>query len=123
LAGGVCGFAEGSETMPSQATHETSDADPRLIGCLAAGVAGFLLLAPMLLLHFYPAALQRPPAAPVSFPQPRLELDDAAELSELSRSNEARLATYGWVDRDQQLVHLPIERAMSLTLERGLAGW
>lgn len=30
----------------------------------------------------------------------------------------SRLATYGWIDRDQQIVSVPIEDAMSLVLKR-----
>jgi hypothetical protein len=30
-----------------------------------------------------------------------------------------RLSSYGWVDRERRLVHLPVERAMELMLEEG----
>ena len=35
------------------------------------------------------------------------------------RAAQHRLASYGWVDRDKGLVHIPIERAIDLYLERG----
>ncbi len=30
------------------------------------------------------------------------------------------LTSYGWLDKGNGVVHIPIERAMALTLERGL---
>ena len=32
------------------------------------------------------------------------------------------LDSYGWVDKDAGVVRIPIEEAMKLTVERGLAG-
>jgi hypothetical protein len=36
----------------------------------------------------------------------------------LTRRDPERLTQYGWVDQQQQLVHIPIERAKQLYLER-----
>ncbi|HSP79884.1 MAG TPA: hypothetical protein VLQ93_15230 [Myxococcaceae bacterium] len=37
---------------------------------------------------------------------------------QLLESKRARLGTYGWVDRERGLVHIPIERAMERVVER-----
>ncbi len=53
-------------------------------------------------------------------PEPRLQVEPRAEL-EVFQAEQARwLSTYGWIDRDAGIVRLPIERAMELTVERGL---
>jgi hypothetical protein len=113
--------------MPPHAglSHERSDAEPRLIAWLAVGVAAFLVLAPLLLMQLYPDALRHgvPRLADATFPPPRLEIDNSRELAKLRQSSNERLATFGWIDRQQQIVHLTIDRAIQLTSERGLAGW
>ena len=61
-------------------------------------------------------------------PEPRLQgapghessgLDDMLEM----RAREDRiLRSYGWVDQQSGVVHIPIEEAKKLILERGMAG-
>ncbi len=51
---------------------------------------------------------------------PPLQIDPPNDLM-LSRAHEQEvLNSYGWADRSNQFVRLPIERAMSLLAERGL---
>jgi hypothetical protein len=61
-------------------------------------------------------------------PEPRLQgapghqssgLDDMLEMRE--RENRI-LSSYGWVDQQSGVVHIPIEEAKKLILERGMAG-
>ena len=51
---------------------------------------------------------------------PRLQSNPAAELVQFRQKEEERLHSYGWVDRQAGVIHLPIERAMELILQRGL---
>jgi hypothetical protein len=53
-------------------------------------------------------------------PAPRLQPDPARELAEMRAQEDALLHSYGWVDRSAGVVRIPIERAMQLTLDRGL---
>jgi hypothetical protein len=53
-------------------------------------------------------------------PQPRLQRDPVEDMEQMQAENEAVLNSYGWVDEEAGIVHIPIERAMELTLERGL---
>jgi hypothetical protein len=53
-------------------------------------------------------------------PEPRLQASPALDLRELQAREHERLSTYGWVDRQAGVVHLPIERAMELVAEEGL---
>ena len=38
------------------------------------------------------------------------------------RAEEARLHAYGWVDRGRGIAHIPIERAMAVTVEENRTG-
>jgi hypothetical protein len=55
-----------------------------------------------------------------AFPDPRLEEDEIHQLREFREGEEQKLYTYGWVDQTAGTVHIPIERAMQLIVERGL---
>jgi hypothetical protein len=56
-----------------------------------------------------------------AFPEPRLETDERNELAEPRTEEEEHLNSYGWVDQPAGVVHIPIERAIQLVAERGLA--
>jgi hypothetical protein len=54
------------------------------------------------------------------FPQPRLEKNERLEITDFRLQEERTLNSYGWVDEKVGVVHIPIERAMQLIVERGL---
>jgi hypothetical protein len=67
----------------------------------------------------------KPPATLVNTkrqppPAPRLQTDAPADLREMRARETAALESYGWVDRQKGIVHIPVERAMELLVERGL---
>jgi len=53
-------------------------------------------------------------------PAPRLQAQPFKDVYQLKADQRTVLHSYGWVDKANGVVHLPIERAMQLTLERGL---
>ena len=53
-------------------------------------------------------------------PEPRLQTEPREDLRNLRESEERALTTYGWVDKNAGIVRIPIDRAMKLTVERGL---
>ena len=53
-------------------------------------------------------------------PRPRLQSTPAFDYQEFRDRQLSRLNGSGWVDREQRVVHIPIERAMELVLEEGL---
>lgn len=65
-----------------------------------------------------------PPGDTVVTPpdRPTLQVSPRADLAELQARVHQRLTSYGWVDREQGLIHIPIERAMALRLERQTRG-
>jgi hypothetical protein len=65
----------------------------------------------------YPLATSMEPKLPAA---PRLQQYPANEIYDFRASEERRLGGYGYVDRDGGMVHIPIEDAMRLAVERGL---
>ena len=118
---------------PEHPVHrETSDVDIRgvvrfVIGLIVAGVVIHVLV------WFMYSYFRRESARPVASeyplaatamrrlpPEPRLQTDPRDDLANLRRSEEQLLTSYGWVDRNAGIVHIPIDRAMKLIVERGL---
>jgi hypothetical protein len=63
----------------------------------------------------------RPTQTDTQPPGPRIEADLSEQLRRLRAENDAVLASYDWVDREQQTVRIPIQRAIDLLAERGLS--
>jgi hypothetical protein len=53
-------------------------------------------------------------------PAPRLQQFPRTEYYEFYVDQQQKLSSYGWVSKDAGIVHIPIEDAMRLTLERGV---
>jgi hypothetical protein len=51
---------------------------------------------------------------------PLLEVDERNQLHKFVMDQEKQLNSYGWVDENARVAHIPIERAMELTAQRGL---
>jgi hypothetical protein len=71
------------------------------------------------------AQLQAPPsplaqAGPQLPPEPRLQVKPWQDLQQLRSTEDAVLHSYGWVKQEEEMVRIPIERAMQLLAERGL---
>ena len=60
-----------------------------------------------------PQDSQQPPA-------PRLQTREPRDLAAFRQQETEFLSTYGVVNRERGIFHIPIEEAMKLTLERGL---
>jgi len=55
------------------------------------------------------------------FPEPRLEDNERTELNGFRYGEEEQLNSYGWVDKNTGVAHIPIEQAMQLIAQRGLS--
>ena len=60
------------------------------------------------------------PGTITQFPEPRLETDERSEINDFRYYEEETLNSYGWVDQNAGIVHIPIDRAMQLIAQRGL---
>jgi hypothetical protein len=121
------------DTTPTPHVHETRDVNIRLIALFALSMAvvlgGSLALMAWVfdLLHVTPAG-HGPRGAPIAatppYPlEPRLQTSPTRDLQEMRRAENARLQSYGWVDRTAGRVRIPIEQAMQMVVEQGLPSW
>jgi hypothetical protein len=53
-------------------------------------------------------------------PPPRLQTSPTSDLQQLLDSQNAKLNSYGWIDKGTGVIRIPIERAMDLLAQRGL---
>jgi hypothetical protein len=112
--------------------HEVRDISTRVVVVfgvsLVVGAVAVLVAIWLLFLYFgslaerayareYPLA---PVGAPAQPPAPRLQTQPREELRQMRAEEERFLNAYGWVDPNGGVVYIPIERAMRMTLERGL---
>ncbi|PYR65120.1 MAG: hypothetical protein DMF88_20950 [Acidobacteria bacterium] len=65
----------------------------------------------------YPLRVSAPPRLPAA---PRLQQFPRNELYDFRVKEEQQLHSYGWVDKNAGTVHIPIDDAMRLVLERGV---
>ena len=53
-------------------------------------------------------------------PAPNLQSQPFQDIFMLRQSEATRLGSYGWVDKEGGIARIPIDRAIELTLQRGL---
>src|SRR4051812_32075910 len=66
------------------------------------------------------AATESIGAGPVEMNAPMLLARPAAELQQVRESEAEQLGSYGWVDPQQGIAHIPIERAIEIAAQKGL---
>jgi len=106
--------------------YERTDIESGGLAWLAAGLGAFVVATPLLMPVVFPQAMQhRTPSAPpaLSANAPRLEITPRDDLRRLQRSQDDFVSSYGWTDRSNGVVRIPVSRAMELLVQRGLAGW
>jgi len=67
--------------------------------------------------RIYPLAVLEDDRLP---PEPRLQTNPKQDLADLRAAEVTVLTGYSWVDRNNQVVRIPVADAMRLTLQRGL---
>jgi hypothetical protein len=109
--------------------YEHSDADVRSLLKFGAWLLVILIIVviSMKSMFFYFARSQKlgPPASPfedvrVLPPQPRLQVQPRVDLQAYCEDQMEQLNTYGWVDPHNEVVRIPVDRAMDLIVQRGL---
>lgn len=55
-----------------------------------------------------------------TFPAPRLQSDDVADMDKFRAYEEQELNSYGWIDQNAGVAHIPIEQAMLTLAKQGL---
>jgi hypothetical protein len=54
------------------------------------------------------------------FPKPSLQTDDVADMAIVRQSTNERLNSYGYIDKQGGIVHIPIDQAMDILAKQGL---
>ncbi len=117
------------EPSQQQKGHETRDLNLgavtwTAVGLVVSAVAIYVTMGG--LFNFFKS--QHPSAsapsritAPAKLPsQPRLQANPAYDLQQLREVENAKLSSYGWIDKNAGIVRIPIDHAIDLLAERGL---
>jgi len=123
---------QGREHLPAgEHRHEESDISARVIAyvglalivgafALHAGLFGYLKALTMI----EPPTPQRTQSTlTLQSPEPRLEVDEIADLLKIRAHEDANLSSYVWVNKTAGVVRIPVARAMELAAQRGLPKW
>jgi hypothetical protein len=109
--------------------HQTSDINLRVvswtaIGLVLSAIAVFLAVGGLFSLFkrqyasaTAPSRITSPGRLP---PPPRLQTSPSSDLQQLLEAENAKLNSYGWIDRSAGVIRIPIDRAMDLLAQRGL---
>ncbi|RIK82536.1 MAG: hypothetical protein DCC67_07105 [Planctomycetota bacterium] len=113
--------------------HEASDVAVRplmiFLGALAASLAVVALALVALFNLFEAGAQRRDPALPplavegVGPTGPRLQVSPREDLQQFHARETRLLNSTAWINRPAGIVRIPIDRAIELSLERGLPQW
>src|SRR4051812_48342553 len=119
-----------AEPTARQLGHEARDVNVRGVVWFAAGlvvcaVVIHLVVAGLFVVfkrgHQSPDPPSRIVLEPhVLAPEPRLQANPIPEMNRFRASDEEKLNSYGWIDKERGIARIPIDRAMDLIAQRGL---
>ncbi len=119
-----------AEQAIAKPDYETRDASVRLVVWFAV-----ILVISAIIIHLALAGLykffqaQHPspdPPSRIAFgvqmlaPPPQLQTNPQVDLAKFTAEENEKLNSYGWRDRGQGVIRIPINRAMDLIAQRGL---
>jgi hypothetical protein len=116
--------AEQQVAVNPDAAYESTDWPLRPVAWTYAGSLAILVIAAGALIWGYPETLgdvSRNRA--VEPPAPRLQIDPAADLAQLRAEKEEELNSYYWIDKQNGVVHIPIDQAMQKIVKNGADGF
>jgi hypothetical protein len=107
-----------------ETAHEPSDWQVSAIAVVLAMVLGLVAISVLVLRIVFQTAASDIDRSPiVAMPAPALQIDPAQDLARLRAREDQALNTYYWVDRQNGVVHIPIDQAMRQIVSRGLDGF
>jgi hypothetical protein len=112
--------------------HEHRDVNVFALGKFAIGLVIVTIFCAGLVAGVFQYLLHREGGVPASRmehpatdarqlpPEPKLEETPSLDLQEMRDAEDTLQTTYGWLDQDNGIVRLPIDRAMDLVVQQGL---
>jgi hypothetical protein len=95
-----------------------------LYAALAGGLVVFVAILMVALRFIYPGAVSGTSDAPRrESAKPALQINAPADLAAHRAAERQALSSYGWVDRQARVVHIPIARAMQDVAGSGVKDW
>lgn len=104
-------------TGDDEVRYEARDVHLRPLLAAAAGLAALILLALVAMGGLFPLLAVWSGREPVAVPT-STQHSTERQLQQLRQQEEQLLSEYAWVDRQQNIVRIPIAKAMELTVER-----
>jgi hypothetical protein len=112
------------------AGHEISDLNPKSIAFFAGALAAIIALAfvtvyVMSYLFLKTAIRSQTTPSPLSYtsepaPESSLEVKPGRDLKTMRAEEDKILKSYAWIDKEKNIVRIPIDRAIDILVERGL---
>lgn len=104
--------------------YERTDLSLSVIAIIALGIVLLLGVTPLIMIGAFPLArgdVDR--HLSITPPQPRLQTDPEADLAAYVGKERHLLGSYGWLDREHGIAHIPIEVAMARLVRTGIPGF
>lgn len=113
------------ESALPNATHERTDVSPRVIWIGIPALAVIVVALALLVLWLFPnPTVDRTLHLPLPhYPSPELQVSPRDDMVKFRAAQLQWLNSGGWVDREHQVTHIPIDEAMRQVSEDGIAGW
>ena len=119
------------EKINPDVKYETSDANAKRLGFIGALIVITAIILPFLLWglygHFEETAANGSPVPESVSKQkfdtaqsPPLEPHPIANYEKFRQTENEKLNNYGWIDKQNGVVHIPIEQAMKILINKGL---
>lgn len=117
------------QTPPTAPGYETRDVNTRGILYFVIGLFVLLVFSLVSMRWLFGYFSETQPLGPAASPftnsrnlpmEPRLQIQPEQDLIRVRTTQEDALNSYGWVDRANGIVRIPIDRAMDLIVERSL---
>lgn len=121
----------GAPPAHSGGGYEKSDLSAKAISLFGVVLSAVVILALVVaawMFGFFASrhAQQDVPPSPLAStragpPEPRLQVNAIRDMKALRAAEDKVLTSYGWVNKEAGVARIPIDRAMQLLVERGLA--
>jgi hypothetical protein len=117
-------LAAGDQQENPTTAFEPSDWPLRPVALIYLAIPALLVISCFVLIAAYPNALPDVDRTiRIMPPGPRLQTDAEDDLQKFRANEERRLDTYYWIDKQNGIVHIPIEKAMKKLATTGASGF